>query len=153
MSFESYEEIIRFAIDKEKEAAEFYAECAEKESFAGAKKSLEDMSKEERKHQHMLENLDENREALKDYKYEWIPDIKRSNYMTELTYEKGMSYVDILRLAMKREEIALALYNELLRKAEKDSHKDVFKLLCQEEAKHKLFLETLYDDFMAEQGD
>jgi len=153
MSFESYEEIIRFAISREKEAAEFYAECAEKESFAGAKKSLEGMSAEERKHQHMLENLDENREALKDYKYEWIPDIKRSNYMTELTYEKGMSYVDILRLAMKREEKALALYNELLRKAEKDSHKDVFKMLCQEEAKHKLFLETLYDDYMAEQGD
>jgi len=153
MSFESYEEIVRFAIEREKEAAEFYTECAEKESFAGAKKSLEGMAKEERKHQQLLENLDENRDALKDYKYEWIPDIKRSNYMTELTYEKGMSYVDILRLAMKREEKALALYNELLRKAEKDSHKNVFKMLCQEEAKHKLFLETLYDDYMAEQGD
>ena len=153
MSFESYEEIIQFAISREKEAAAFYAECAEKEAFAGAKKSLEGMAKEEQKHQHMLENLDENREALKDYTYEWIPDIKRSNYMTELTYEPGMSYVDILRLAMKREEKALALYNELLRKAEKDSHKNVFKMLCQEEAKHKLYLETLYDDYMAELGD
>jgi len=153
MSFETYEEIIQFAIAREKEAAEFYTECAEKESFAGAKKSLEGMAKEERNHQNILENLDENREALKDYRYEWIPDIKRSNYMTELTYEKGMSYVDILRLAMKREEKALALYNELLRKAEKDAHKDVFKMLCQEEAKHKLFLETMYDDYMAEQGD
>ena len=153
MSFESYEEIIQFAISREKEAAAFYAECAEKEAFAGVKKSLEGMAKEEQKHQHMLENLDENREALKDYTYEWIPDIKRSNYMTELTYEPGMSYVDILRLAMKREEKALALYNELLRKAEKDSHKNVFKMLCQEEAKHKLYLETLYDDYMAELGD
>jgi hypothetical protein len=26
-------------------------------------------------------------------------------------------------------------------------------MLCQEEAKHKQFLETLYDDFMAAQGD
>jgi len=30
---------------------------------------------------------------------------------------------------------------------------NVFKLLCQEEAKHKQILETIYDDFMAEQGD
>ena len=29
----------------------------------------------------------------------------------------------------------------------------VFQILCQEEAKHKQFFETLYDDYMAEQGD
>ena len=28
-----------------------------------------------------------------------------------------------------------------------------FKILCQEEAKHKLALESMYDDYMAEMGD
>ena len=31
--------------------------------------------------------------------------------------------------------------------------KNLFKILCQEEAKHKLALETMYDDYMAELGD
>ena len=66
---------------------------------------------------------------------------------------KDMDYADLLRLAMKREEKSLALYNELLVKAENEDLKNVFKMLCQEEAKHKLALETLYDDYMAEQGD
>jgi len=29
----------------------------------------------------------------------------------------------------------------------------LFRMLAQEEAKHKLALETIYDDFMASQGD
>ena len=90
---------------------------------------------------------------LTDYKFEWIPDIKRSNYMVEIQYEKGMAFTDILRLAMKKEEKALALYNELQEKADVPEAKEIFKMLCQEEAKHKLTLETMYDDHMAEIGD
>jgi len=64
-----------------------------------------------------------------------------------------MPYNELLMLAMKREEKALKLYNEMLSKAETAEQKKVFKMLCQEEAKHKLSLETIYDDYMAEQGD
>jgi rubrerythrin len=73
--------------------------------------------------------------------------------MIDLQYQDGMSYPDILRLAMKREEQALKMYNELQKKTDNAGHIKVLKVLCQEEAKHKLFLETLYDDYMAEQGD
>ena len=47
------------------------------------------------------------------------------------------------------------MYNELQKKTDNSEHIKLLKVLCQEEAKHKhkLFLETLYDDFMAEQGD
>ena len=73
--------------------------------------------------------------------------------MVDLKYQDGMNYTDILRLAMKREEQALEMYNELQKKTDNPEQIKLFKVLCQEEAKHKLFLETLYDDFMAEQGD
>ena len=54
---------------------------------------------------------------------------------------------------MKREEAALKLYNTLLDQAEDEGAKTLFKMLCQEEAKHKLGLETMYDDYMAKMGD
>jgi len=88
-----------------------------------------------------------------DYKFEWVTDIKRSDYLVDMTYEKGMSYPDVLRLAMKREEKALAFYNELQKRPGGEELMLVFTMLAQEEAKHKLALEKLYDDFMAEQGD
>ena len=64
-----------------------------------------------------------------------------------------MGYRDILVIAIKREENALKLYNKLQAEAENENAKAVFKILCQEEAKHKLGLETMYDDYMAEMGD
>ena len=153
MSFKSFEEIVQFAMDKEKEAVDFYSGLAKEAIFSGAKETLEGFASEEQKHYDMLANLGTAGKALADYKFEWIPDIKRSNYLVDVDDPKDMDYVELLRLAMKREEKALKLYNELLERADKEDLKNVFKMLCQEEAKHKLTLETMYDDYMAEQGD
>lgn len=153
MSFESFEEIINFAVDKEKEAAAFYEEIAQQAPSAREKEMLEGFAKEERKHQSLFENFGRDREKLSGYKFKWVPDIKRSNYIVDIKYEKGMDYVDLLRLAMKREEKSLKLYNELKEKTDKKELIKLFKMLCQEEAGHKLKLETIYDDYMAKQGD
>jgi len=153
MGFQSFEEIIRFAIGKEEEAIAFYQEISMLEPYPGTKKTFEDFAGEETKHKAMLEEVLGGKKPSAEYDFKWIPDLKRSDYMVDLEYEKGMPWTDILRLAMKREEKALRLYNELQAKAEKEDFTEVFKMLAQEEAKHKLALETLYDDYMAEQGD
>lgn len=153
MTFESFEALIEFAIEKEREAAIFYLDLAEQTSFSGVKDSLLEMAEEEKKHESLLKNLGNNKALIEEYKFKWIPDMKRSDYMIELKYEDGMNYIDILRLAMKREEQALKMYNELQKKTDHPENIQLLKVLCQEEAKHKLFLEGLYDDHMAEQGD
>ncbi len=153
MSFTSFEEVIRFARDKEKEAVDFYSGLAKNAAFSGARETLEEFAREEQKHFDLLDNLGKEKNDLAQYKFEWIPDLKRSDYLVDADDPKDMDYADLLRLAMKQEEKALKLYNELLEKAENEELKNVFKMLCQEEAKHKLSLETLYDDYMAEQGD
>lgn len=153
MNFNSVDEIIAYALEKEKEAVDFYAEISENESLQGVRKTFEDFANEEKKHVKMLEDLGSSKEKIAEYEFKWIPDMKRSDYMVDVTYEKGMHYTEILRLAMKREEKSLQLYNELASKADKSDFVNLFKILSQEEAKHKNILETIYDDFMAEQGD
>ncbi|MFC1504941.1 ferritin family protein [Thermodesulfobacteriota bacterium] len=153
MTFGSIDEILAYAIESEKVAAEFYEEISEQEPFVGAKEMFKEFAAEERKHQSMLENYESNKEKMAEYKLEWIPDMKRSDYMVDVVYEPGMHYTEILRLAMKREEMALKLYNELQSQTDNEDFITLFKILAQEEAKHKKHLETLYDDFMAEQGD
>lgn len=155
MSFENLQGIIEYAIEKEKEAEEFYLSISKEATTSGIKEMFVSFAGEERKHQTTLENLLSNDidENIRDYKLKWIADIKRSNYIVDMTYRKGMEYRDILQLAMKREEKALALYNDLQEKSESEDQKRVFMILSQEEAKHKLALETEYDDFMAKMGD
>jgi rubrerythrin len=153
MSFESLEEILQFAIDREKEAAAFYDDLAGRESFSGARETFESFAREERKHESLLEGFLKGEKRLGDYDFKWIPDLKRSNYTVSLTYEEGMGFADILRLATKREEASLALYNELAGQAERSEAVELFQMLSQEEAKHKLALETMLDDHLAKQGD
>jgi len=153
MNFESIKAVIDYAIEKEKEAAAFYEEISHLEPFIGVKQTFEEFAAEERKHQSLLENFEDNKEKLDKYELKWIPDMKRSDYLVDIEYERGMHYVDILRLAMKREEKALKLYNEIQIKTQNKDYIRLFKILAQEEARHKQALETLYDDYMAKQGD
>jgi rubrerythrin len=153
MSFQSVEDIVRFAVEKEREAVAFYEDASRQEKYSGAKKLFEDFAAEERKHEALLGGLLTGDGKLSEYQFAWIPDIKRSNYIEDMPYEKGMSYPDILRLAMKREEKALQLYRDLSEKTDDPELLKALKVLRQEEAKHKLALETLYDDHMAAMGD
>jgi rubrerythrin len=155
MDFKDLNAIIDFAIAKEIEAAEFYRSVSEQESFSGKKEMFLEFAAEERKHQTLLEDFKAGNpiDKLDDYQFKWITDIKRSDYVDDVDYKPGMPYNDILMLAAKREESALALYNQLLDNAEASEAKKLFKMLCQEEAKHKLALETMLDDYMAEMGD
>lgn len=155
MDFKNLTAIIDFAISQEQEAADFYRTIGEKEAREGKKHLFLQFAGEEDKHRRILENLKsgDTGQALADYPFTWITDIKRSNYVADLVYTPGMPYRDILMLAAKREENALALYNLLLSKAEDEAARKVFKMLCQEEAKHKLALEGTLDAYMAEMGD
>ena len=156
MHFENLEAIMDFAIKKEREAADFYETISkDEEDFSGSKKMFAEFAMQEQKHEKMLTDFKAKglSKSLQEYKLKWITDIKRSDYLVDLDYEKGMPYNEILLLAMKREEKALKLYNEFLDQAETKESQKLFKVLCQEEAKHKLALETIYDDYMAKMGD
>jgi rubrerythrin len=100
----------------------------------------------------MLENISKKKENRESFRMKIIPDLKRSDYTVDMVYTPDMPYDDILRLAAKREEKAYKFYTDLAGLADQESHKKVFMVLAQEEAKHKLRLETLLDDYQASMG-
>lgn len=153
MNFNSFEEILDFAIEREKQAVGFYRKLMDRESFPASRQTLGEFVEEESKHQRLLEEFKQGKRSVVEYNYVWIPDIKRSDYMVDTEYEPGMDFVEILRLAMKREEKALRLYNVLATKTEDADCIKLFKMLAQEEARHKRLFETFYDDHMAKMGD
>ncbi len=155
MNFASLEEILDYAVAKEKEAVQFYSRLAKEESFSGAREMFTEFAREEGRHERLLLEFKTRgtAQAVADYPLKWIKDLKRSDFAVEIEYRPGMAYNEILMLAMKREEKALKLYNEFLRQAQGPEAKKLFQVLCQEEAKHKLALESLYDDYMAKMGD
>jgi rubrerythrin len=144
MDEKKFQEIIRFAINKEIKSFTFYTDASKVAKYSGAKDLFSDLAQQEVGHRKLLEKLD--REKIAQAKIEKVPDLKISDYMVDAEFNPDMSYADILRKAMKMEERALKLYNDM-----KEENKDanlikLFSFLANEEAKHKLRLEKIYDD-------
>ncbi len=151
MEFGSVDEILSFAIDNEKDAVEFYTSLAKEATRASLKQTFEGFAKEEEKHVSLLSDMTVNKEKIDSYKFKEVTDLKISDYMVETEYKEGMPMPEILKIAMKREENAVKLYTNLAGKTDHEDAKKVFMILVQEEAKHKLILETMYDDYLADQ--
>ncbi|MCK5733915.1 MAG: rubrerythrin, partial [Candidatus Latescibacteria bacterium] len=65
-----------------------------------------------------------------------------------VAFSPDMSYQDALILAMKREEEAHQLYSDMGAWTNDPELEKMFAMLAQEEAKHKLRLETEYDEYV-----
>eukprot|EP00831_Metopus_contortus_P071557 TRINITY_DN65359_c0_g1_i1.p1 TRINITY_DN65359_c0_g1~~TRINITY_DN65359_c0_g1_i1.p1 ORF type:complete len:102 (+),score=25.09 TRINITY_DN65359_c0_g1_i1:613-918(+) len=98
----------------------------------------------------MITDLSKDRSKIETYEIKSVPDLKISDYLVDIEYEEGMLMPDILRVAMKREEQAVHLYKDLGSKSNDPGLQKIFELLAQEESKHKLALESMYDDFLAD---
>ena len=151
MNFGSVDEILKFAIGKEKEAVEFYTSLAKQATRASLKETFVNYSKEEQKHVTHLSDISGNKEKIDAYKFKKITDLKISDYLVEKEYEEGMPMPEILKLAMKREEAAVKLYTDLAGQTDNQEVKKVLMILVQEESKHKFGLESMYDDYLADQ--
>lgn len=152
MNFKSVDEILEFAINNEKEAVEFYSSLAKKATQPSFKTIFEDFAKEEENHVNLLADISGNKEKIDSYEFKTITDLKISDYLVETDYEEGMAMPEILKIAMKKEETAVKLYSAMSAQTDHQDAKKVFQILVQEEAKHKLALETLYDDDLFDQG-
>ncbi len=144
MEEKKFKEIIQFAINKEVEAFNFYTEASQNVKYSGGKELFLSLAKEEEGHRKLLENL--NMEKIAQKRIDPVPDLHISDYMVEIEMRPDLSYADILRIAMKREEKALKLYTDMKESNTDEELKKLFTLLANEEAKHKLRLEKIYDD-------
>jgi len=144
MEEKKFSEIIQFAIQKEIEAVDFYRRASQVVKYSGTKDLFLDFSKQEEGHKKMLENLD--MEKVARAKIERIPNLKISDYLVDTEFRPDIPYPDILRIAMKREEHSIKLYNDLKPLDGDEALTKLFNFLIQEETKHKYQLEKIYDD-------
>jgi rubrerythrin len=144
MDEKKFKEIIKFAIDKEIKSYNFYTNASQVAKYSGAKDLFSDLAQQEVGHRKMLEKLD--LKKIAQAKIEKVPDLKISDYIVDTEFKPDMPYADILRIAIKMEERALKLYNNMNQSNQDENLKKLFILLANEEAKHKLRLEKIYDD-------
>jgi len=143
-AFGSVEEILDFAVEKEEEAYGFYTEWAEKLDRSTVRQHFEDFAKEELRHRDRLLQVKQGG-SLKPSPQK-VADLKIADYLVDVAPTPEMSYQKALIIAMQREKASFNLYNNLAAIADEGDLRSSFLALAQEEAKHKLRLETIYDE-------
>ena len=142
MKLNSLDEILRFAIRKEADAAAFYRMAADR-SNPGVKKTFEELAKEEDGHKKKLEGFDPkkiDKMELKETK-----GLGLSEMMEDVPFSSDMSYADLMRMAIKNEEKSQQLYNSTAKLVKEPQLKKLLLVLAQEESTHKEKLDKIYD--------
>ena len=146
LQFESVDDILDFAIDNEEEAFRFYIDLSGKMKNPHMQKVFEDFAGEEKKHREKLVAVKEGKLFVPDK--EKITDLKISDYLVDVEEKPEMNYQEALILAMKKEKKAFQLYSDLVDTTDNENTKNIFLVLAQEEARHKLRLEIEYDEYV-----
>ncbi len=142
MKLDSLDEILRFAIRKEADAAAFYQMAADR-SNPGIRKAFQELAKEEEGHKKKLEGFDPKKVEKMEVKE--TRGLGLSEMMEDVPYSSDMSYADLLRMAIKNEEKSQQLYASTAKLVKEASLKKLLLVLAQEESTHKEKLEKIYD--------
>jgi rubrerythrin len=136
--------VLDYAVKSEENAYAFYTSWSKKLEDKSLVSVFEDLAAEEMQHKEFLLGVKKGA-ALKPLDTE-ITDLKISDYVMDVKVSTDMDYQEALTLAMQREKEAFKLYTGLAAMSTDEDMINTFNALAQEEAKHKLRLEILYDE-------
>ncbi|MGQ9647209.1 MAG: ferritin family protein [Thermodesulfobacteriota bacterium] len=144
MDEKQFKEIVQFAIGREIDAMNFYTQANKMVKHSGTRELFADFAKQEEGHKKKLEGVLKGKVDVA--KIEKVPNLKITDYLVDAELRPDISYAEILRIAMKREERSVKLYTDLKEKNQDQTLNNLFTFLIQEESKHKYRLEKIYDD-------
>jgi rubrerythrin len=140
--FKSVNEILDYAIACEKESYDFYIKLMKLAEKPDVRSAFESFATDELRHAARLQAVRSGRIKLKG---EDVGSLGIAEKTPSADIRPDMRYVDALKLAMNKEKIAFRLYTKLAALFADEEVKQIFSLLAQEEARHKLGLELEYD--------
>lgn len=145
--FNSLDEILEMAIKDELRAANLYADLAKRSRNKEIQKVFEQFSQEELGHKSKLERMQTGEKIV--VSNEKVQDLKIGDYLVEVSVSReDLNYQDALIIAMKEEKAAFKLYSDLAERTDDAAAKEIFLMLAQEEARHKLRFEIEYDEYI-----
>jgi len=143
--FKTLQDILNFAIGEEEKAAKLYADLAKRSKNREMAEVFTQFSKEELGHKKKLQSIKGNSNVV--ISEEKVQDLKIGDYLVDVNKSRDdLNYQDALIIAMKEEKAAFRLYSDIAGKTDDAEAKNIFLMLAQEEAKHKLRFEIEYDD-------
>ena len=112
---------------------------------------MKELAEEELRHSQWLKDFKEKGLEKQVWHKEKVPDLMLSRYLTGGDTLEGAGLQDVLVFAMKREQQAIEFYSKMMGIMRNRLAKRLCERLVREELRHKLKLETFYDDLFYEE--
>jgi rubrerythrin len=142
MKTDDFKKIILNAIDKEVESYTFYTSASERINDKALKSIFKELAEQETMHRKTLqEYLSGSRKALK---FDEVKDYHLSDILESPALTTEMKPLDGLKLAIKKEEEAMKMYEGFAAASVEADQKSVFEELAKMELGHKRRLEDIY---------
>ena len=139
-------DLLDTALYREIASQALYTAAQDKTDDPGARALMKELAAEELKHSQSIKRLRQEGVAKEGWHREKVPDLMISEYLTGPDTIEGAGLQETLVFAMKREQQSLEFYSKMMSIMRGKAAKTLCQRLAQQELKHKLRLETLYDD-------
>jgi rubrerythrin len=140
--FTSVRDVLDYAISREKESYDFYQVLIALAKKPDARRAFGAFASDELRHAARLQEF-----RSGEFRFEpgLVGTLGIADKAEPVRIHRDMTYTDALVVAMRKEKAAFRLYTKLASLSDDAGVKQMFSLLAQEEAKHKLSLELEYD--------
>ena len=142
MKNKELENIIGFAVEKEIEAYEFYKDAQNKVTSESLRDLFKELAEEELEHQTFLKDFLKN--DVDEIQLDEFSDFKISETIDKPVLSVEMAFSDAIALAIKNEEEAMIMYENLAKACLNEKEKNLFLGLMNMEQMHKARLEEVY---------
>lgn len=138
--------IVEFAMEKETAARKHYEQLAECAINPGLRKIFNMLADEERKHCEVVQNLKQHSGMGKETDV-----LRNATDFLMKTFESNKEFLcdaetlEAYRHAVSMEEESIRLYEDAYAKAEDPGEKEAFRILSEQERRHKLLVENIIE--------
>lgn len=143
--FKTIQDVIKLALEKEQEAVAFYSKAVAIVINAGTKVMLKELAKEEKQHVAYLSDIQSGKAAASVGSRPLPAGMDLSAYLKSEPLSDNSTPQDVMILAMKREDKAIAFYAGQLPVVSGTELQQLFEQLLTWEKEHKQRLEAEYD--------
>jgi len=143
--FKTINDILKLALKKEQEAVEFYSKAATIVTNPGTRIMLKDLEREEGQHVAYLSDIQAGKAVASAGTRQLPAGMDLSSYLKSQPLSDNSTPQDVMILAMKREDKAIAFYSGQLPVVRGTGLQPLFEQLLAWEKEHKERLEAEYD--------
>lgn len=143
--FKTIQDVIKLALIKEREAVEFYSKAATIVANPGTRVMLGELAREEEQHVAYLSDIQAGKAAAAAGSKPLPPGMDLSAYLVSEPLSDNSTPQDVMILAMKREDKAIAFYSGQQPVVKGTELQPLFEQLLTWEKEHKERLEAEYD--------